>query len=333
MADLTWLTQEAHKIHDWFSALFYGLVLAFLLLGVLLEYFKWPLGGVPSFGPLVGRALVAAILLHAYPEIANLISDLTTAASQHLGDLNQFKVVLAKANEKGNELTLSWTSMKTSIVVAITYLCFFLLYFSVHVAQAFYLYAIVLLYVFSPILCALFVLPQTASATSALFRSLIEVSCWKPVWCVIATLLWSSGVSDMTASGSEISFLSTICFCLIAAGSLLMTPMVVHALAAGGISSMAQNLGSIALPGMGTVTAARTMTTGMKLAGRSYNAGLSASSRVTQRYPAIDKVHQKLPRVQFRRNIPMLVAQEKRKPMNPASEFLAKKPGSKKEKT
>src|SRR3954471_21001875 len=106
MGDVTWLTQEAHKIHDWFQSLFYGLVLLFLLIGLLIEYFKWPIGGVPSFGPLAGRALVAAILLLSYPEVANLISDLTTAASQQLGNLNEFKTVLTKLGEKNQQLTL-----------------------------------------------------------------------------------------------------------------------------------------------------------------------------------------------------------------------------------
>lgn len=340
MGDITWLTQEAHKIHDWFQALFYGLVLLFLLVGLLLEYFKWPIGGIPNFGPLVGRALVAAILLHIYPEVANLVSDLTTAASQHLGNLNEFKTVLTKLSEKNAQLTISWTSVKTSIIVLITYLCFFLLYFSVHVAQAFYLYTLVMLYIFSPILCALYVLPQTAAATSALYRSLIEIACWKPVWCVIATLLWSTGVSEITGSGSEVSFLSAICFCLIAAGSLLMTPMVVHSLAQGGMTSLAQNLGSISMAGIGTVTAGGAMLKGLKAAGGSYNVGLAASGALTNRYfPKLDKLHQKIPKVQVHSKripyVPSFVAQPERKPFDKNAADSAptnKKPYFKKEK-
>jgi hypothetical protein len=75
-------------------------------------------------------------------------------------------------------------------MLILSFLTFFILYFSIHIADSFYIYVWVMLYVFSPLLIALYVLPVTASATSGLFRSLIEVASWKIVWSVIATLLW-----------------------------------------------------------------------------------------------------------------------------------------------
>lgn len=132
-------------------------------------------------------------------------------------------------------------------MLLISFLTFFLLYFSLHIAQAFYLYTWTLLYVFSPILTALFVLPATAPATSALFRSLIEVATWKIVWSVIATLLWSAALSDMNKAGSDVSFLTAISFNIILAGSLLLTPFVVHALAGSGLANMTKNVGAVAI--------------------------------------------------------------------------------------
>jgi hypothetical protein len=296
MADLGWLSQEMHKIHDWFQATFYVLVTVFLLLGVVLEYFKMPLGNTPSFGTLIGRALIAAILLHTFPEIANTINDLAAALSKQLGDLTQFRLALDKMGDKLGQLSWSWTSARQSAIVILSYLCFFLLYFSVHVAQALYLYSSVLLFVFSPILIALFVLPQTAAATSGLFRSLIEVSLWKPVWCVIATLIWSSGISDIQGTTSHVSFLSAVCFCLIAAGSLIMTPMVVHALASGTVSSLASSLGSIGIPGVMNLTAANVASKALTGGGRMYNTGLNAADYATRNTsPRTNQLVHKLP--------------------------------------
>lgn len=282
MSNLAWLSQEAHNIHDWFQGVFYLLVTVFLLLGVLVEYFKMPLGNTPSFGPLVGRALVAVILLYAYPEIANTVNDFASALSQKLGDLTQFKLALDKMGDKLHEMNWSWTSARASFIVVLSYICFFLLYFSVHVAQALYLYSSVLLFIFSPVLIALFVLPQTAGATSGLFRSLIEVSMWKPVWCVIATIIWSSGISEIQGSATNISFLSAICFCLIAAGSLVLTPMVVHSLASGTVSSLASNISSIGIPGVANFTAAGVASKAILGGGRMYNTGLSMADLVTR---------------------------------------------------
>ncbi len=250
MTDMTWLAAEAQKIHTLFSGAFYVLISMLLALGVVLEYFKMPLGQLPSFSQLVGRALIAAVLLHSYPTITNAIADVADAASSQLGDLNNYKLVLDRMGDKVGELSWSWVSVKDSIILLISFLTFFLLYFSLHIAQAFYLYTWTLLYVFSPILTALFVLPATAPATSALFRSLIEVAAWKIVWAVTATLLWSSALSSINQSGSELSFLGAISFNIILAGSLLLTPFVVHALAGSGLANMTKNVGAVAVGSM-----------------------------------------------------------------------------------
>lgn len=313
MSDLNWISQEAHRIHDWFQAIFYALVTFFLVAGVVLEYFKLPMGGTPSFGPLVGRALVAAILLFSYPEIANFLHDITSSLSEKLGNLADFKVAMDKMGEKVDQLSWSWTSVRQSMIVGLSYISFFLLYFSVHVAQAIYLYSSVLLYIFSPILIALFVLPQTAGATSALFRSLIEISMWKPVWCVIATLIWSTGISEIQGSGSSVSFLSAVCFCLIAAGSLVCTPMVVHALAGAGLASMAQNISSIGVQGVGTVTPLKSFSTASNIVKGSVNAGLTGADLATRQMPKTNQLVQNLPRFNTPKKPPLLNWKENEK--------------------
>lgn len=249
ITDISFLADEARRIHDIFQGFFYLFVTVLLLIGVAMEYFRWPIGGMPNFGTLVGRVLVAAILLNGYPEITNTIADVTDAMAQQLGDLNNFHLVLGRMGDKLHELSWSWVSVKDTVMLVISFLTFFLLYFSVHLADAFYIYVWTLLFVFSPLLIALYVLPATAGATAALFRGLIEVACWKIVWSVIATLLWSSALSQINQQGSQISFLSAIAFNILLAGSLLLTPFIVSALAGAGLSQMAKDVGSMALAG------------------------------------------------------------------------------------
>lgn len=250
MADISWLATEAKKVHEIFNSYFYLMVTVMILLGIAIEYFKWPIGQVPQFSTLIGRALIAALLLHSYSEITNTIADVTDAISHQLGDLNNFKLILDKMGDKVGELSWSWVSFKDTIILLISFLTFFILYFSIHIADSFYIYVWVMLYCFSPLLIALYVLPVTASATSALFRSLIEVACWKICWSVIATLLWSSALSQINQAGSQVSFLTAIGFNIILAGSLLLTPFVVHALASSGLAQMGKDLSSLAIGGM-----------------------------------------------------------------------------------
>lgn len=278
ISDIGWLAMEAKKIHEIFSGYFYLVVTVLMLLGIAIEYFKWPIGGVPNFGTIVGRALIAALLFHAYPEITNTIADVTDAMAAKLGDLNNFKLILDKMGDKVGELSWSWVSFKETIMLLLSFLTFFILYFSIHIADSFYIYVWVMLYVFSPLLIALYVLPVTASATSALFRSLIEVACWKIVWSVIATLLWSSALSQINQEGTQISFLTAIGFNIILAGSLLLTPFVVHALAGSGLSTMGKDLSSLAIGGM-TISPSRTIGATKSLASKTISNGKSYFSK------------------------------------------------------
>jgi hypothetical protein len=248
--DMAWLTQEAKSLHDIILGFFYPAVTAFLLIGVLLEYFKLPLGQMPSFGVLLGRAIVAILLMTSYSEVTNTLSEITDQLAQRLGSLNNIDHVLSKMGEKLDTLTASWVSVKETITMVISFVSFFVLYFSVYVAEGILLFTWTCLYVFSPALIALYVLPATAGATTALYRSLIEVSMWKVVWSCLATLLWSMALTKLNEPGSDVNFVSVVCLNLILAGSLLMTPWIVHALAGAGLSGYTRTVGSVAVGAM-----------------------------------------------------------------------------------
>ncbi len=281
-ADLSWLSQEARTVHDTFMMLFYSLATVFLALGVFLEYFKMPLGGVPAFAPLVGRVLVATLLLHSYPEIANTLGDLTDALSRQLGDLNNFHHVLSRMGDKLNEFSWSWTSLKETSILVMSFITFFLLYISIYIASAGVIYVWVLLYVFSPLLIALFILPATSQATKALYRSLFEVCAWKIVWSVLATLLWSAALSEINKPANDINFLTAIAFNLILAVSVLFTPLVVHALAGGGLTSMATGM-------MGMAAGASTLTPGILAKRGITNSVKYSANKTTSGFHAIKK--------------------------------------------
>lgn len=236
MLDLNWLSQEAKSIHDIFYGMFYALATVLLLIGVVTDYFKLPLGDMPGTPQLVGRVLIAAILLHSYPEVTNALSDFTDALAQRIGSFNEFHLVLSKMGDKLGELTWSWTSIKDSIILVFSFLTFFLLYISVYIANAGVVYVWVILYIFSPVLIALFILPVTGFATKVLYRTLIEVCAWKVVWAVLAALLWSSALGQMNGPESKVNFLTVIAYNLILAISLLLTPLVVNALASKGLA-------------------------------------------------------------------------------------------------
>lgn len=245
--DINWLAAEAKSLHQIFTNVFFTLILTFLVVGVTIEYFKFPLGETPQFPQLVGRTFVACVLLAALPDIMNTLSMVTDAIVADVGKLTEFKLVLSRLGDKIGELSWSWVSVKDTMIVVISYLSFFFLYITVYLTDAYFLFSWMLLFVFSPLLIALYVFPMTASATHTLFKSLLEVCLWKIVWSCLAALLWSFALSEINKTGSEISFLTVIILNIMLAFSILMTPKMTSSFLGGGISNMASSLGNVVM--------------------------------------------------------------------------------------
>lgn len=245
--DMSWLSTEAKVIHEIFSSFFYSIVLLMITLGVVLNFFKMPMGQVPEFMQLVGRAIIAAFILAALPEIMNFLADITDQLSARIGQLTNFKTVVGRLGEKVGTLTWSWVSFKDSVLLLISYLTFFLLYVSVYIADAMYLLIWTLIYIFSPLLIAAFTLPSTAAATKGLFQSLIEVCLWKICWSVLAALLWSFALSEINKPEYDVDFFTAILLNIMLAFSVLLTPMLVKSLLKGGLSGSASAMGGAIL--------------------------------------------------------------------------------------
>jgi hypothetical protein len=218
-----------------------------LLFAVIVEYFKMPIGGTPNIGMMIGRCLIAAVLLISLPDIMNFLTEISDSIAAQLGDLNNINLVLGRMGEKLKTLSWSWTSIKDSVVIIISFITFFILYINVYFAEAGFIFVWTLLYVFSPILILCYIFPATSGATRGLFQSLIEVSLWKIVWSCLSTLLWSMALSQINQPQEEINFLSAIVINLLLALSVLMTPQVVHSLISGGVSQLAGNLSMAAM--------------------------------------------------------------------------------------
>ncbi len=242
-----WLASEAKQLHFLFASFFNSMVLTMIVGGVVVSFFKMPLGQVPEFLTLVGRAIIASFILAAFPEILNFMADLTDNLAATIGNLNNFKLVLSRLGEKIGQFTWSWVSVKDSVLLIISYLTFFLLYVSVYVADAVYLLVWTLLYIFSPILIAAFTLPSLASATKGLFMSLVEVCLWKVLWSCLAALLWSFALSEINKPEYDVDFLTAILLNLLLAFSVLLTPMLVRSFLSGKLTQAAQNMGGMIL--------------------------------------------------------------------------------------
>jgi len=243
--DMSWLSREAKSIHLLFSSLFYSFVVVLLLIGVITNFFKMSLGQVPEFMSLLGRALLASLILVSLPETMNTLADLTDQMAGRIGELNNLELVVQRLGEKIGNLTFSWVSVKDSILMIVSYLTFFLLYVSVYVIESMFILSWTLIYIFSPVLIAAFTLPSTSNLTKGLFQTLFEVCLWKICWAVLAGLLWSFALSEINNPQYDVDFLTAILLNIMLSFSLILTPFVVRSFVKGGSSSVASQLGSV----------------------------------------------------------------------------------------
>ena len=145
--DISWISSQAKEIHTFFVSIFYSLAVLLILIGVVIDYFKLPIGGVPAFQQLLGRALIAAILLVAYPQISNWVAAVSDAVSDHLGSVNTVDQVLKTAGATLKDHSWSWTSLGDTVLSIVSMLAYFILYLSIYFFDAAVVYCLVLLYI------------------------------------------------------------------------------------------------------------------------------------------------------------------------------------------
>lgn len=274
--DISWISSQAREIHTFFVSIFYLLATLLLALGVLIDYFKMPIGGTPGFSQLVGRALIAGILLAAYPEISNTVAAVADAIAERLGDINSFSNVLTSAGTALKQHSWSWTSIGDSLLSIVSYATYLILYLTIYFFDAAIVYSLTLLYVFSPLMIVFYILPVTASITSGLFRALFEVATWKIVYSVLGTLLWSTSLNNF-ASTEKANFITLLALTLMLAFSVMLTPLVVKNLISGTISSMASQTAGLAAVGLSAGMLTPTALAG--LAGKGVKASAMATAR------------------------------------------------------
>ena len=139
--DFSFLAHEAKNIHHFFSSIYYTLIVVLLLVAVLSEYFKIPLGGTPNFGQLISRSFISALMLVSLPEVLNVLAALTDALSQQIGQYNDANLVLAKMGSYVEKLGWNLIDIKKMVLVVISFLSFYLLYWSVYLIEALFFFS------------------------------------------------------------------------------------------------------------------------------------------------------------------------------------------------
>lgn len=231
------LGSVAVKLHNELRTLYYVLLPVFFALALVLAWFRHPQGG-PDFIEAIKRAFVATLLLVGFSEITDVILFITNGLAAKINDMTGLDNMLKMAGEKARSYTLSPTSVVLAfndlLVAVLAFLSYIVLYVARYITVAVYHFSWIFLSIIAPILLLFHLF--TPKLTLNLFRSMIEVASWKVVWAVLSAML--AALPFGNAYMADGNYLTVIVLNFVIALCMLGTPLVVHSLVGGGLSSM-----------------------------------------------------------------------------------------------
>lgn len=242
MEQFALLGSLALKIHTDLRSVYYLLLPIFFSIALVVNFFKSPQGG-PEFIETLKRTFVSALLLVGFFEITDAILFITDGLANRINDMSGLDAVMKMAGEKAKGYTVSPSSVVLAfndlMVATLAFLSYILLYIARYISVAIYHFSWVFLTIISPILLLFHLF--SPKITMNLFRSLIEVASWKVVWAVLSAML--TALPFGYAYMADGNYLTVLVLNFVIALCMLGTPLVVHSLIGGGLSSFTGALG------------------------------------------------------------------------------------------
>lgn len=236
-----------NDLHREFVSIYYLLLPVFFLIAVTLTWFRSP-SGSPDFLDIIKRAVVATLLLVAFPDISRAILEITDSIALRIDEVNGIDNILKMAEQKSESYTMSATSLLLQfddlIIASLSILSYIILYVARYLTIAMYHFFWLFFMVTSPLLILFYMFQGTSQITKNLFSGMIEVACWKIVWAILGAMLTALAFGD--AYQAEGSYITLVVMNFVIASAMLMTPMLVKSLYTSGLTQMTGSIGSMA---------------------------------------------------------------------------------------
>lgn len=246
----------ARDLHQEFVNMYYLLLPVFFSLAVVVAWFRSPTGS-PEFLDIIKRAIIATILLAAFPDISKAILFIADGIVEKIDKLNTLDTLIRMAQEKSEGYSVSVTSVilqfNDLIVATLSFLSYLVLYIARYLTIAMYHFFWIFFMISAPILLLFNLFEGTQQVTKNLFKGMIEVACWKIVWAILGAMLAALSFGD--AYKTEGSYIVLIVMNFIIALGMLMTPMMVKSLVGGGLQGMSSSLGAASVAAMAAAPA------------------------------------------------------------------------------
>jgi len=243
-------------LHQEFVNIYYLLLPVFFSLAVVIAWFKSPAGS-PEFLDIIKRAVIATILLVAFPDISKAVLFIADGITERIDKLNSLDNIVRMAQEKSENYSLSVTSVLLQfndlLIATLSFLSYLVLYIARYLTIAMYHFFWIFFMISAPLLLLFNLFEGTQQITKNLFKGMIEVACWKIVWAILGAMLTALSFGD--AYRTEGNYLTLIVMNFVIATAMLMTPMMVKSIVGSGLQSMSSSLGAATVAAMAAVPA------------------------------------------------------------------------------
>ena len=238
-------------LHHEFVGMYYLMLPVFFALALVVSWFRSPQGS-PEFLDVFKRALVATLLLVAFPDITKAILFVADGITEKIDAKNSLDTIMRMAQEKSQNYTLSPTSLLLQFndlfIATLSFLSYMVLYVARYLMLAMYHFFWVFFTVSAPLLLLFNLFSGTSQITVNLFKGMIEVASWKIVWAILGSMLSALSFGDIYKVEGDYATLIVMNFVI--AVAMLATPMMVRSLVGGGLQGMSTSLGPAAVAAM-----------------------------------------------------------------------------------
>ncbi len=260
MTQLELLGSLMKDLHQQFVTIYYLMLPVFFSLSIAMAWFRSPQGSI-EFVDILKRAVIATLLLVAFPDISRAIIYVADGITEKIDALNSIDMMVRMAQEKSEAYSASTTSLLLQfndlIIAVLSFLSFLVLYIARYITIAMYHFFWIFFMVTAPLLLLFNLFVSTSQITINLFKGMMEVASWKIVWAILGAMLTALSFGD--AYKAEGNYLTLIVMNFIIAIAMLATPMIVRSLVGSGLQSMSSTLGGATVAAMAAAPARTAM--------------------------------------------------------------------------
>ena len=239
------LLPVAQEIYYHTSHLSWQMLLPLFLLSVAFGY-TTDLGVSGAVIIRLKRLVLVAILLVAFPTIAEFSQILGVEVARSIDDMTGIDMVLDAASKRAESYSFDLegllnlgSDLLIGTLVIISFVILIVARFFLLAFQHFYWFLLVAL---GPFLILGTLFESSSGITRGLFKSMLQVACWPVIWSVLSAFL--KALPFASAYAIEANLITIVTLNLIIAVALLFSPFIVSQLADGVSLSVGDTLRS-----------------------------------------------------------------------------------------